>query len=175
MSSTLLHTLADPEPMVSALTDVAETSLYAYVDLVDGADFAAAAAAATPWLEARLRFSGPATGTFTMRMPAGLATMLAGAFAGAPLLHGAAGEPMVTDFAGEVANMICGAWLTRACRHVAFDLTAPQVETTAVPRASDDGGVRVLAALCDTPVCLHVRLDEPGAPDGPAHGAGAEP
>lgn len=156
MSSPLWSRLSDVPAVVAAVTDVAETSLYAYVDAIDAAEFAAAAAQTPAWLQTRLRFAGPVAGTFTMTLPAGLATNLASAFAGESPSGAHDDTRLLVDFAGEVGNMVCGAWLTRTCREVAFDLSAPAVVRRDVLPAVH-GGVQVFVTICDAPVALHIE------------------
>jgi hypothetical protein len=117
------------DALLAAVTEVAEKSLFAFADFSDRAAFDAAAAPLSTdrdWLRAGIRFTGPIDGQFALVVPAGLARRLCAAFAGAEAPDDV-GEDDVIDFTGELANMVCGTWLTRTWRHEAFSLTPPRV------------------------------------------------
>ena len=167
MSSLLSRQLLDDAgPLVAAATDVAETSLFTFVDPSDAATFAAAAAAAgDQWLSARVMFAGPANGGFTLTLPAASAQRLCAAFSGEDSLD-AIGPEARRDFVGEVANMICGAWLTRVSRDHAFALSTPAVTSGAL--APQDGGEAdgarsTFLAIDDAPVRLDIVCPVPAA------------
>ena len=124
----------------AALAHVAEDSFFACVE--PAPDDWRAAAADLDWLETSVAFRGAAEGVLTCRLPKPLAADLASAFLGV-----AADEvdpDAVVDMAGEIANMICGCWLTRAFPAELFDLGKPEVGQGRAPGAG--GGDR---ADCD--------------------------
>ena len=160
---------ARPE-LLAAVIDVAEHSLFAYSDALDrGAFEAAIVAHPADWIRARVAFRGPVGGVVEVALPASLARDLAGAFAGeAPdALDGRA----LVDFAGELANMMCGAWLTRGFTAHAFDLAPPDVQDGLAARAvlepAADSDALYLA-LNEVPVLVRLTWLR-----GPAGGEGA--
>jgi hypothetical protein len=163
-SSPISRQLADYKgALLSAVAEVAENSLFAFADASDEAAFDAAAAASNTdgdWLRACIHFTGPIGGQFALTVPAALARHLCAAFAGAETPDDI-GEGDLIDFTGELANMMCGTWLTRACRHNAFNLTPPCVRRGGPDRAT--GGVTgevdsasFYLAIDDTPIRLEI-------------------
>jgi len=132
MSSPISPVLVDCQALVlAAVSDVAENSLFAFADASEQAAFDAAAAAplddgGSTWVNACIDFTGSITGRFTLTVPEPLARHLCAAFAGAESADEVSDGDFL-DFVGELANMVCGDWLTRASRHEAFSLTIPRV------------------------------------------------
>jgi hypothetical protein len=63
----------------------------------------------------------------------------------------------IADFTGELANMVCGRWLTETHRTERFDLAAPLVThtaTAAVVRTIDATPGSIGLSLNDAPVLL---------------------
>lgn len=151
-----------PPEGLAALSDavqqVAEHSLFACAEPCQPSRTAGllrARPAAEPWLTAAIAFSGPFEGAVRLTLPGALAGDLAGAFCGMPAHSLDASQ--VADFAGELANMVCGLWLTQTHRGERFELTAPVVAAaTAVDvaaRAATEPGAFGMA-LNDTPVLI---------------------
>jgi hypothetical protein len=149
--------------LLAAVAEVAENSLFAFADASDQATFDAAAAAsdaAGDWLHACILFTGPTGGQFAVTLPAALARRLSAAFAGADSADDI-GDADLIDFTGEFANMVCGTWLTRACRHEAFNLTPPCVQRGGPDRGTggvtgDGGSANFYLAIDDTPIRLEI-------------------
>lgn len=165
MSSPISRQLADYKvAILAAVSEVAENSLYAFADASDQAAFDAAAGANPDgdWLRAGIDFKGPTSGRFVLTVPAALARRLCAAFAGAETPDDI-GEADLLDFTGELANMVCGTWLTRACRHDAFNLTPPRVQHVAFQRRDGrrDKADTFYLAIEDTPVSLEIEWDTP--------------
>lgn len=152
--------------LLSALAEVAENSLFAFCDSGSRETYLEAVevmSEATPpdetgtWLHAVVVYHGDSTGAIELGVPAGLARDLCAAFAGeddpARITDAA-----LHDFHGEVANMVCGLWLTRRSRLQRFDLSAPRVVALStracVARALEDtaGREMLFAAINDAPV-----------------------
>lgn len=157
MCSTIsLRPCEQREAILAALATVAEESLFTFADASCREDHDAALAAgpwAEGWLQARVGFDGPASGSFDVHVPASLARRLCCAFAGTDS-EDEATDADVEDFLGEVANMVCGLWLTRTVPHAAFALSRPLVETTATAagdRADSLEGETWYATLDDVP------------------------
>ena len=142
----------------AAAVQVAESSLFACAELCESARFAEllhARAADEPWLAATVAFSGPFDGAAHLALPRAVAADLAGAFCGAAAAGISARH--VADFAGELANMVCGRWLTGIHRADRFDLGAPLVTHTATAAVARTIGATPDAiglALNDAPVLL---------------------
>jgi CheY-specific phosphatase CheX len=174
MCSQISPHLADYQTAIlAAVSDVAENSLFAFADVSDRAAFDRQMAGGGPsddWLHARIRFTGPTDGEFAITLPAALARRLCAAFAGADTTDGIS-EGDLVDFTGEFANMVCGTWLTRACRQEIFDLSPPRVlhgctEVTSRQNAAESSVFYL--AIEETPVRLDVAwslgpLDAPSA------------
>jgi hypothetical protein len=141
--------------LLAAVTEVAENSLFAFVDASDQAAFEAATIAPPAegggdWLRAGIDFNGPIAGRVELTLSEALARHLCASFAGAETAEDI-GESDLLDFTGELANMMCGAWLTRASRHDAFTLTPPQV-TRGKPQLATPGS--------DVPERFYLSIDD---------------
>jgi hypothetical protein len=156
-----LRSLRPPDGLAElgeAAVRVAEDSLFAYAEPCDAAratGLIRARPAIEPWLAASVAFTGPFDGAVRVSLPRPLCADLAGAFCGvAPESL----EPaQVADFAGELANMVCGRWLTDVHRADRFDLGAPLVTHTAIAAVARTIGATSDAiglALNDAPVLL---------------------
>ena len=156
------------ERLTGALVDVAESSLFAFVETCDWPTFQTRLADAPPsarWVRGLVGFAGPIGGHIALSMPKALAQNLCTAFAGLE-----PDEPvpdrLLADFAGETTNMVCGAWLTGLGSQATFTLRAPQVAEVVTPDARNatpgDPGrhVTIGVFLDDAPVLLDLDLDE---------------
>jgi hypothetical protein len=148
------------EALLAAVTEVAENSLFAFADASDQASFDAAATAppgegGSDWLRAWVHFSGPIAGRFELAVPEPLARHLGASFAGAET-GGEISEGDLVDFTGELANMVCGTWLTRSCRHEAFSLTPPDVHRgqPEAAQAGDAASESFYLSIDDAPIRL---------------------
>lgn len=153
------------ETLTQVLIDVAQESFFSYAVVCppDAFDQALAVTEAQPggsggWVSARVRFAGAFAGAVAIALPWRLATDLACGIAG--LMPGdELADSLVVDACGEFANMVCGAWLTRACVHRRFDLQPPQVsQEPAAARPGGDGDVLLL--VNDWPVRLTVAFED---------------
>jgi hypothetical protein len=135
----------------AALAHVAEDSFFACVE--PAPDDWRDAAGDLDWLQSTVRFRGAAGGTLTCRLPRPLAADLASAFLG--VAPDELEPDAIGDMAGEVANMICGCWLTRAFPAELFDLDAPVVEAAGTP-ASD----WIMALMNGVPFAMRVRTGD---------------
>jgi hypothetical protein len=155
------------EALGEAAVRVAEDSLFAYAEPCDDARLIGllrARPAAEPWLAAAIAFSGPFDGVVHVWLPRALSADLAGSFCGVP--GQSLDDAHVADFAGELANMVCGLWLTERHRTERFALAAPVVDAAAA------GDVAVAAAgaanalgivLKDVPLLLALTAISPVA------------
>jgi CheY-specific phosphatase CheX len=108
----------------AALAQVAEDSFFAMIEPVSP-DWREHWTDGTEWMEAGVEFHGATGGRLVCRLPRTLARDLSSAFLGIPEEDLEPGS--VEDMVGELTNMICGCWLTRAYRHDLFDLCHPGV------------------------------------------------
>jgi hypothetical protein len=140
-----------------AAVRVAEDSLFAYAEPCDAARVAGLfqnRPPAEPWLAASVAFTGPFEGAVRLALPRALCADLAGAFCG--VRPQSLDQGQVADFAGELANMVCGSWLTQTHRTGRFALAAPVVADATAREvaisATDPGALGVM--LRDTPLVL---------------------
>lgn len=144
--------------LCAAVRQVAEDSLFACAEPCTAprtVGLLQARPASEVWLTATVSFSGPFDGVVHMTLPRALAGDLAGAFCGVRPQSLDAGQ--VTDFAGELTNMVCGLWLTQTHRSERFELTAPVVAAAAAAdvtaMAAPESGAQGIV-LNDTPVLI---------------------
>jgi CheY-specific phosphatase CheX len=141
----------------AAALQVAEDSLFAYAEPCEAAridGLLKGRPVTEPWLSATIAFTGPFEGMVRVALPRALAADLAGAFCG--VRPQSLTPAQVADFAGELANMVCGLWLTQTHRTERFELAAPAVVEVAVgivaAAAADPGALGI--SLNDTPLLL---------------------
>ncbi|MDP1569157.1 MAG: chemotaxis protein CheX [Vicinamibacterales bacterium] len=125
MSSQILPLLDSSDVLAGALTDVAERSLFAFVDPQPADLFAERCGGESTWLCAEVGFRGEHDGVMRCALPADVAQECFAAFLGGP--DEAAGDAPIFDMVGELANMICGTWLTRTYPDQVYNLSHPDV------------------------------------------------
>jgi len=141
-----------------AAVRVAEDSLFAYAEPCDAARVSGLfqnRPPAEPWLAASVAFTGPFEGAVRVALPRALCADLAGAFCGVRPQSLELGQ--VADFAGELANMVCGLWLTHTHRTQKFALAAPVVTEAAAADVTAGATAAVDAlgiVLHNTPLLL---------------------
>ena len=139
--------------LMAAVAEVGELSFFGFVDPPAPGTFEARAAAAGPWLCARVDYAGGEHGAVQVAVPEALARRLVSAFIGEP-------EPADTgegleDLLGEFANMICGLWLTRTRPDAVFSLGRPAV--TRMPAGWAPSATSVVAATFnDQPLAVWI-------------------
>lgn len=147
--------------LVQVVGDVAERSFFAYAERCDLARFEEAADAVPRWYCATIRFDeGAAAGMVECVLPEDLASALFDAFSGRDAADPAPEHGQVADLIGEFANMICGAWLTRAANGQTFTLRPPHVVADNTVRPDLDQAT-VTLAVNDRPMAVSVRLSHP--------------
>lgn len=160
--SSITQTLDDAQQgLHAALTDVAENSLFAMVDHSDAATWRAGTCGSDGVaLRAFVAFEGPFGGRLDLTVPEALARELGTAFVG----HDAPDDMSpsdVEDFLGELANMTCGAWLTRSCPMAKFVLLPPHVwPFDGQDPAEDDVACEFYVAINDQPVRVRLSRDD---------------
>jgi hypothetical protein len=120
------------------VAEVAEHAFFALAEPCECTRFAALVASADPschggpappWLHARIGFHGVVTGSLEVLLPRELACDLVAALIGADGTDSLTDEQL-DDVAGELANMVCGALLTRTDRDQRFELHPPRLTRT---------------------------------------------
>ena len=146
------------EALGAAVRQVAEDSLFACAEPCERSRTAGlleARPVTEQWLTAAIAFNGPFEGVVRMTLPRALAGDLACAFCG--VRPHSLDASQVDDFAGELANMVCGLWLTQTHRSERFELTPPVVDAAAARdvaamAATDPGAFGI--AVNDAPVLI---------------------
>ncbi|MEO5820473.1 MAG: chemotaxis protein CheX [Vicinamibacteraceae bacterium] len=148
-----------------AAVRVAEDSFFAYAEPCEPtrtARLMQARPVDEPWLAVAIAFTGPFDGVVQVSLPRSLAADLGGAFCGVrpQSLDGA----QIADFAGELANMMCGLWLTQTHRSDRFALAAPVVTQAAagdVAASADADPDGLGIVVNDTPLLLALSAGKP--------------
>ncbi len=149
----------DREEVFSAVADVAERSFFAMVDPCDDARFEELAAPHAEWLIATVRFEEPTcAGAVSCRLPSALADRLFDAFSGRDADEPPPHPEEVRDLVGEFANMVCGAWLTRAANDRTFNLSKPIVGTKPLSASSGEVRTGLMVSIDDLPCQVDVRF-----------------
>jgi hypothetical protein len=157
VNSPQTSTLAEHHDVLrQALADVGEHSFCAYVESCDPARFAEEASLVPSWVRSSVLFDGAFGGAVLLAVPDALGRDLFGAFLGAepglvPL------DGALFDLVGELTNMVCGAWLTRACQG-RFELRHPEVSRMRPDESHPDGRDCLLFLINDQPCYLRLAL-----------------
>lgn len=156
----------------AALTEVAEQSFCGFVEPCTPDRFGelldVARESGGEWLRARLGFAGPFQGELTVDLPEPLAKSLLASCLGLDASDDSQFSAVVVeDGAGELANMICGTWLTRSYGNVRFNLNPPRVERLAQqalaingPTAPTPASGVLLTGINDLPVRVRLSVQE---------------
>jgi hypothetical protein len=140
--------------LAAALDEVAAGSFFACVEPLDPAAFADAAVTERDWISVLVRFDGAFGGELSVALPGPLASELHAAFLGRDPGETPADDALF-DLVGELGNMICGRWLTRACGRRRFELREPAVARASAP----DGCPAALhVTINGRPACVQLRF-----------------
>jgi hypothetical protein len=151
--------------LVAAVCDVAERSFFAYAERCDAGRFAELVEGTDRWYSAAIAFQeGDFDGSVRCLVPEDAAATMFDAFSGRGFDDPEPSLADVSDLIGELANMVCGAWLTRAASHQTFSLrTLPVVLSQACAPAGGESWITF--AVYDRPFAVAVRVDSPRAAD----------
>ena len=153
--------------LAQAMADVAERSFFAYAEPCDAARFDELTEGVTRWYTSSVRFDEVGVaGVVTCVLPEDLVLMLFDAFTGRDFADPPPHPAAVNDLIGELANIVCGAWLTRAANDQTFTLRPPEVTVSQAAAPTGGDGV-LLMAMNDRPVAVLVHE----LPSMPAVGA----
>lgn len=159
MSSAKLSPPFSPETresLVKALVTVAERSFFAFAEACDRPRFDELSQTAAAWIIATVRFEeAECEGVVSCTLPEELALELFDAFTGRDPSGPMPEAESVFDLIGELANMVCGLWLTRLTSNHTFTLAKPSAQrVTARPAVPPPGGDWMLATVNDQPIAL---------------------
>jgi hypothetical protein len=154
------------EAVYAAVADVAERSFFCLIDPCEPDRFAGLAALHDRWLIASVHFDdGLCSGSVACQLPEALAIRLLDAFSGRDPGDPPPENDEVLDLVGEFANMICGAWLTRAVNQRTFTLSPPLV--TPVPEApaasGPDAAPDLFVVIEELPCAVNVSFNAASA------------
>ena len=154
--------------LVAAVCHVADRSFFAYAEPCDAGRFAELVEGTDRWYSAAIAFQeGGFDGSVRCLVPEDAAAAMFDSFAGRNFDDPAPSPADVSDLMGELANMVCGAWLTRAASRQTFSLrTLPVLLSRACAPAAGESWRTF--AVNDRPLAVAVLVDSPREPDGPA-------
>jgi len=128
-------TSTDQEALQSAVIEVCENAYFVFVEPCDAPQFATLVeqvradkgrGPAGRWLNASVAFRGATSGQIEVVLPERLGTWLVVSLLGLPA-DATLKENQLVDGVGEFANMVCGAWLSKANETASFTLEVPKV------------------------------------------------
>lgn len=144
------------DALTAAVGEVMECSFFALAEPLDWDRYQEARAlAGDEWWTITVDFAGPFRGSVLIGLPDGLARQLLESFAGLMPDEGTTAEE-VGQMMAELANMVTGAWLTRAHRQEKFDLAAPVARRVAAAELADASATSWFG-VNDAPMVLWMR------------------
>jgi len=161
-------TSSDQEALQSAVIEVCENAYFVFVEECDAPQFAAlveqvrAEKGRGPsgrWLNASVAFHGASTGQVEVVLPERLGTWLVVSLLGLPADAALKGHQLL-DGVGEFANMVCGAWLSKANETASFTLDMPKVTRLPVgwaPGSTPQGDEQAYRTVVVNEMPLEVR------------------
>jgi hypothetical protein len=129
-------TSTDQEALQSAVIEVCENAYFVFVEPCDQPQFAALVeqvhaekgrGPSGQWLDASVAFHGASEGRVEVVLPERLGHWLVVSLLGLPP-ESPLKESQLLDGVGEFANMVCGAWLSKANETASFTLDMPAVK-----------------------------------------------
>ena len=143
-------TSIDQDALQSAVIEVCENAYFVFVEPCDAPQFALlveqvrAEKGRGPsgrWLNASVAFHGASTGEVEVVLPERLGTWLVVSLLGLPP-DATLKDNQLLDGVGEFANMVCGAWLSKANETASFTLDVPKVSRMPVGWTPDSAPYR---------------------------------
>jgi chemotaxis phosphatase CheX-like protein len=161
-------TSTDQEALQSAVIEVCENAYFVFVEPCDAPQFATLVeqvradkgrGPAGRWLNASVAFRGATSGQIEVVLPERLGTWLVVSLLGLPA-DATLKETQLVDGVGEFANMVCGAWLSKAMETASFLLDVPKVTRMPAgwsPETSPQGGEQAYRTVVVNEMPLEVR------------------
>ena len=161
-------TSTDQEALQSAVIEVCENAYFVFVEPCDAPQFARlveqvrAEKGRGPsgrWLNASVAFRGATSGQVEVVLPERLGTWLVVSLLGLPA-DATLKENQLIDGVGEFANMVCGAWLSKAMETASFLLDVPKVTRMPAgwaPESSPQGDEQAYRTVVVNEMPLEVR------------------
>jgi len=128
-------TSTDQDALQSAVIEVCENAYFVFVEPCDAPQLATLVekvraerghGPAGRWLNASVAFNGASAGQVEVVLPERLGTWLVVSLLGLPA-DTTLQDDQLLDGVGEFANMVCGAWLSKANETASFTLEVPKV------------------------------------------------
>ena len=128
-------TSTDQDALQSAVIEVCENAYFVFVEPCDAPQLATLVekvraerghGPAGRWLNASVAFNGASSGQVEVVLPERLGTWLVVSLLGLPA-DTTLQDDQLLDGVGEFANMVCGAWLSKANETASFTLEMPKV------------------------------------------------
>jgi hypothetical protein len=128
-------TSTDQDALQSAVIEVCENAYFVFVEPCDAPQLATLVeqvraergqGPAGRWLNASVAFNGASSGQVEVVLPERLGTWLVVSLLGLPA-DTTLKDDQLLDGVGEFANMVCGAWLSKANETASFTLEMPKV------------------------------------------------
>ena len=161
-------TSTDQDALQSAVIEVCENAYFVFVEPCDAPQFSAlveqvrAEKGRGPsgrWLNASVAFHGASTGEVEVVLPERLGTWLVVSLLGLPP-DAVLKDNQLLDGVGEFANMVCGAWLSKANQTASFTLDMPKVSRMPAgwtPTSTPPGGEQAYRTVVVNDLPLEVR------------------
>ena len=161
-------TSTDQDALQSAVIEVCENAYFVFVEACDAPQFATlvepvrAEKGRGPsgrWLNASVAFHGASTGEVEVVLPERLGTWLVVSLLGLPP-DATLKDNQLLDGVGEFANMVCGAWLSKANETASFTLDVPKVSRMPpgwTPDSALPGGEQAYRTVVVNDLPLEVR------------------
>ena len=161
-------TSTDQDALQSAVIEVCENAYFVFVEACDAPQFATlveqvrAEMGRGPsgrWLNASVAFHGASTGEVEVVLPERLGTWLVVSLLGLPP-DATLKDNQLLDGVGEFANMVCGAWLSKANETASFTLDMPKVSRMPAgwtPNSAPPGGEQAYRTVVVNDLPLEVR------------------
>ena len=161
-------TSTDQDALQSAVIEVCENAYFVFVEACDAPQFAVlveqvrAEKGRGPsgrWLNASVAFNGASCGQVEVVLPERLGTWLVVSLLGLPP-DATLKDNQLLDGVGEFANMVCGAWLSKANETASFTLDVPKVSRMPVgwtPDSAPSGDEQAYRTVVVNDLPLEVR------------------
>jgi len=161
-------TSTDQDALQSAVIEVCENAYFVFVEPCDAPQLATLVekvraerghGPAGRWLNASVAFNGASSGQVEVVLPERLGTWLVVSLLGLPA-DTTLQDDQLLDGVGEFANMVCGAWLSKANETASFTLDMPKVSRMPAgwtPDSAPSGDAQAYRTVVVNDLPLEVR------------------